>query len=92
MALHPFVGPWPFFSFVFLYTVCRTPWTGDQPVSRPLPTRRTTQTQNKRTHIHQCLEWDLNPRSQRSSRRRPRDYRDQPAVPPFSHKSSWRGA
>jgi hypothetical protein len=23
---------------------------GDQPVARPLPTRRTTQTQNKRTH------------------------------------------
>jgi hypothetical protein len=33
-----------FFSFVILYTVGRTPWTGDQPVSRPLPTHRTTQT------------------------------------------------
>jgi hypothetical protein len=31
-----------------LYTVGRTPWTGDQPVARPLPTHRTTQTQNKR--------------------------------------------
>jgi hypothetical protein len=29
-----------------------TPWTGDQPVARPLPTHRTTQTQNKRTDIH----------------------------------------
>jgi hypothetical protein len=38
-----------FFSFLILYTVGRTPWTGDQPVSRPLPTHRTTQTQNKRT-------------------------------------------
>jgi hypothetical protein len=28
----------------------RTPWTGDQPVSRPLPKPRTTNTQNKRTH------------------------------------------
>jgi hypothetical protein len=28
----------------------QTPWTGDQPVTRPLPTYRTTQTQNK--HIH----------------------------------------
>jgi hypothetical protein len=27
----------------------RTPWTGDQPVARPLPTHRTTLTQNKRT-------------------------------------------
>jgi hypothetical protein len=26
-----------------------TPWTGDQPVVRPLPTDRTTQAQNKRT-------------------------------------------
>jgi hypothetical protein len=31
------------------YTVGRTPWTGDQPVARPLPAYRTTQTQNKRT-------------------------------------------
>jgi hypothetical protein len=45
----PFVGPWSLFQFLNLYTVGRTPWTGDQPVARPLPTRRTTQTQNKRT-------------------------------------------
>jgi hypothetical protein len=32
-----------------LYTVGRTSWTGDQPVERPLPIHRTTQTQNKRT-------------------------------------------
>jgi hypothetical protein len=38
-----------FYSFVILYTVGRTPWTGDQPVERPLPTHRTTQTQNKHT-------------------------------------------
>jgi hypothetical protein len=25
------------------------PWTGDQPVARPLPAHRTTQTPNKRT-------------------------------------------
>jgi hypothetical protein len=25
----------------------RTPWTGDQPVARPLPTHKTTRTQNK---------------------------------------------
>jgi hypothetical protein len=37
-----------FFSFLILYTVGRTPWTGDQPVARPLPTHRTIQTQNKR--------------------------------------------
>jgi hypothetical protein len=37
-----------FFSFLILYTVGTTPWTGDQPVARHLPTYRTTQTQNKR--------------------------------------------
>jgi hypothetical protein len=37
-----------FFSFLILYTVGRAPWTGDQLVARPLPTHRTTQTQNKR--------------------------------------------
>jgi hypothetical protein len=41
-----------FFSFLILYAVGRTPLTGDQPVSRPLPTHRTTQTQNKRTQTH----------------------------------------
>jgi hypothetical protein len=36
----PLLGLGRFFSFLILYTVCRTPWTGDQPVARPLPTRR----------------------------------------------------
>jgi hypothetical protein len=36
------------FSFLILYTVGRTPWMGDQPVARPVPTHRTTKTQNKR--------------------------------------------
>jgi hypothetical protein len=35
------------------YTVGRTPWTGDQPVTRSLPVHRTTQTQNKR--IQTCM-------------------------------------
>jgi hypothetical protein len=34
------------------YTDSMTPWTGDQPVARPLPTHRTAQTQNKRTDMH----------------------------------------
>jgi hypothetical protein len=63
MTLQPFVRPWPFLQFRNLcYTDGRTPWTSDQPVARPLPTHRTTQTQNKRTHKHTCLEWDSNPR------------------------------
>jgi hypothetical protein len=34
------------------YTDGRTSWTGDQSVARPLPTHRTTQTQNKHTDTH----------------------------------------
>jgi hypothetical protein len=55
-------GPWPPFQFLNLYTVGRTPWTGDQPVARPLPTHRTTQ-QRINAHRHPCLECDSNPRS-----------------------------
>jgi hypothetical protein len=52
MALQPFVGPWPLLQFRnHLYKVGRTPWTGNQPVARPLPTHKATQTQNKRTQI-----------------------------------------
>jgi hypothetical protein len=36
-----------FFSFIILYTVGSAPWTGDQPLVRPLPTHRTIQTQNE---------------------------------------------
>jgi hypothetical protein len=43
------------FQFLNLYIVGRTPWTGDQPVSRPLSTHRTTQTQNKRTQTSMPL-------------------------------------
>jgi hypothetical protein len=41
-------GPWPLFQLPNLYTVGRSPWTGDQPVARQLPAHRTTRTQNKR--------------------------------------------
>jgi hypothetical protein len=34
-----------FFQFLNVYTVSRTPWKGDQPDARPLPTNRTTQTE-----------------------------------------------
>jgi hypothetical protein len=71
MALQAFVGPWPLLHFRNLfYTDCKTSWTSYQPVVRPLPTQRTTQTQNKRTHRYPCPEWNSNPQSQRSSERR----------------------
>jgi hypothetical protein len=44
-----------FFSFLILYTVSKTPWMGDQLVTRLLPTHRTTQTQNKRTQT--SMHW-----------------------------------
>jgi hypothetical protein len=65
----PVLGLGRFFNFVNVCTVVRTLWTGDQPVTLPLPIHRTTQTQNN-AHRHPRLEWDPNPRPQRSSRRR----------------------
>jgi hypothetical protein len=63
MALQPLWTVAAFFQFLNLCTVGRTPWTGDQPVARPLPTHMITQTQNKRTQYrHPCLEWNSNPR------------------------------
>jgi hypothetical protein len=60
MALQPFVGPWPLLQFRYLfYTDGMTPWTGDQPLAKTLP-----------THRHSRLEWDSNPQSQCSSGRR----------------------
>jgi hypothetical protein len=52
LSIHPIIHPWlysslldfdRFFSFLILYRVGRTPWTGDQPVESPLPTHRGTQ-------------------------------------------------
>jgi hypothetical protein len=42
----------PVSSFVIFFRHGRTYWRSDQPVARPLPTHRTTQTQNKRPHKH----------------------------------------
>jgi hypothetical protein len=48
-SLYSPCGSWPLFHFLNLYTVCRTPWMGDQPVVTPIPTPRTTHTENKHT-------------------------------------------
>jgi hypothetical protein len=63
MAVQP-LWRWPPFNFLNIYTVGRTPWTGDQPIARPLPTHRLTQTQTTMPRA------DSSPRSQCSSRRR----------------------
>jgi hypothetical protein len=62
-----------FVTFLILYKVGRTPWTGDQPVARSLPTHRMAQTRNKRTQ--QRLEWDS---SEDSSCLRPHGHCDRP--------------
>jgi hypothetical protein len=49
VALQTFIGPWPLFQFLNLYTASRTALTGYQHVARPLPAHRTAYTQNKRT-------------------------------------------
>jgi hypothetical protein len=50
-------GPCPLFQFFNIYIVGRTPWRGDQSVARPLPGRRTTQTQNicTQTAMHRMV-------------------------------------
>jgi hypothetical protein len=48
-ACLPLLNLGRFFSSLILYTVGRTPRTGDQPVARPLPAHSTAQTQNKHT-------------------------------------------
>jgi hypothetical protein len=59
MALWPLAGPWPLLQFCnFFLHRRRTAWSSDHPVARPLPTHRTKQTHNKRTHRHPCLELD----------------------------------
>jgi hypothetical protein len=50
-----------FFSFLILYRVGRTPWTGDHIEQHK---------HRINAQRHPCLEWDSNPRSPRSSERR----------------------
>jgi hypothetical protein len=56
-----------FVSLQFLNpkTVGRTPWTVDQPSQG-----RYLHKHKINADIHACLDWDSNPRSQRSSERR----------------------
>jgi hypothetical protein len=83
VAMQPFLWSWPLVQFRKLsYTVGMTPWTSDQPVSRPLPTHRTTHRINAHTDIH-AFEWDSDQRSQRSSERRLRGYCDRRV---FTHR------
>jgi hypothetical protein len=52
------------------YTVGWTPWTGDQPVARPLPAHTRQHKHRINAHRHLWLKWDSNPRLQCLSGRR----------------------
>jgi hypothetical protein len=74
-----------FFNFLIVYTEGRTPRTSDQPVARPLPAHRITQTENKFTQT--SMLWvgfePMIPSSERakeSSCLRPRGHRDRHTV------------
>jgi hypothetical protein len=56
------------FNLWIYQTIGRTPWTGDRPDARPLPTQDKTTQRNADTHP--CPEQDSNLRSQHSSDRR----------------------
>jgi hypothetical protein len=52
MALQPLVGSWLLFQFHNpILSIGRTPWTGDQPITRPLSAHRTAQTEQMYTVI-----------------------------------------
>jgi hypothetical protein len=86
IALPAHSGSWPLIQFRnYFYTDGRIPWTSEQPVARPLPKHRTTQTQNKRLHppnIHALIGIRAHDPSVRanedSSCLRPRGYCDRP--------------
>jgi hypothetical protein len=59
----PFIGPWPIFQFL---NPIHSRWdSSDGGLAR-----RKAATYTEQTHRHPHLEWDSNPRSQRSSERR----------------------
>jgi hypothetical protein len=50
-----------FFSFLLLYTVGRIPWTGDQPVARPLPAHTEKHKHRINAYRHPRLEFGFEP-------------------------------
>jgi hypothetical protein len=70
LSTSPSPPPPPFFKVQneSIWTFGRTPWTGDQPDARPLPTQDNTTQKNGDTHP--CPERYSNTRSQCSRGRR----------------------
>jgi hypothetical protein len=56
VSLKTFVGPWSLSSFLIFYSAGRTPWTGDQPVTRPLPANTGQRKHRININRYPCLE------------------------------------
>jgi hypothetical protein len=69
--------------WIYFWIFGKTPWTGDRPVARPLPTQDSTTQKNADTHP--CFEQDSNARSQCSSGWRPRGHWDRLKKDIFGH-------
>jgi hypothetical protein len=67
MALHSFVGPWPLLQFRNLFFFTQTVGHLRRMIS---PSQGCYLNAGQHAHRHPCLDWDSNPRSQCSSRRR----------------------
>jgi hypothetical protein len=57
-----------FWTYESIWTFGRTPWTGDQPATRPLPIQDNTTRKN--ADPHPCPKWDSNLQSWYSSGQR----------------------
>jgi hypothetical protein len=69
-CIHLFIRQWlysplldlgRFFSFLIFYRVARTPWTGDQPVARPLRAHTRQHKHRINAHRQPYLKWGSNP-------------------------------
>jgi hypothetical protein len=89
LCIYNLWGPWLLFQFLNPDTVGRTPWTGDEPFARPLPTHSTTQTQINHTDIHVSSGMQTHDPSVRAgedgSCLRPRGHRDHHVGPMMNY-------
>jgi hypothetical protein len=68
MGLQPFIAPWPLFQFLHLLHSRYDSLDGGS--ARRKVATCTQNTNRIKAHRHSCLEWDSNPKLQRSSGRR----------------------
>jgi hypothetical protein len=86
MALQPFVGSWPLFSFLILYTLGRTPWMGGIIASQGHYLYTEQHKHRINAYRHPCLKWDSNQqppvfKRTKTSCLRPRGHCDRHCLP-----------